>query len=163
MAITIQGPLAAQLFQLGGASNVGGGDEKFKGKADVRPKGFDSAPAPTAPPIEQGEDTSGGQAKALAAAAQMGLSMYMKSKSGAVAPDANGNGYGLGGNLVSGDAGNASFAGTQQASLFSPSTGVQMPKDNGYRSANPYALDYSNNKQSPTLFNYGGHYGGATY
>jgi hypothetical protein len=160
MAITIQAPLAAQLFSLGGASNVGN-DVKFKSNPDARPKGFDTG---TAPPVDmQPQQNSGGQMKGLMAAAQAGLQMYMGSKSGAAPVDEKGNGYGLGGNLVSGDMGNSDYAGTQKATLFSPSASPPSPADNGYRSSNPYALDYSNDKQKPTLFNYGGHYGGSTY
>lgn len=162
MAVTIQAPLAAQLFQLGGASDVGGGEQKFKGNTDARPRGFDTGQAPPLPSHDPSMDPTNGRNKALGTMAQAGLQMYMQSRGGSVPVDSNGNGYGLGGNLVTGDAGNATYAGTKAPSLFSPMT-PQSPPDNGYRDANPYALDYSNNKSTPTLFNYGGHYGGSTY
>lgn len=166
MAITIQAPLADQLFQLGsGASNVGGGESKFKGDVNARPRGFDTGQAPPLPDHVPMQDTSDGRAKALAGVAQVGMQMYMKSKMGGTGPDANGNGYGLGGNLTGGDINNPTYAGTQKPSIMSMFSSQEspMPRDNGYRDSSPYALDYSNNKQAPTLFNYGGHYGGSTY
>jgi len=160
MAVQIQAPLAAQLFQLGGASNVGGGDGNFKGNVQARPQGFDAGHLPQG---QQGEKKGDGRMAALANLAGAAASAYAGSQAGATPPDAAGNGYGLGGNLVSGTVDTPQYAGTQQtgiASLFS-SPEAPMPVSNGYQDANPMALQYEGGRSS--LFNYGGSYGGATY
>jgi hypothetical protein len=160
MAITVQAPLAAQLYSLGSASDVGGKDVQFKGNVSARPQGFDTGqramPAPA-------KDRSGERSKALGSIASTAIGAYLGSQSGSAPVSEAGNGYGLGGNLVSGTVDNPEYAGTQQATLFSPSTQSNMPADNGYRDSNPYALDYSNGRQRSSLFNYSGSYGGATY
>lgn len=160
MAITIQAPLAAQLFSLGGAADVGGKDVQFKGDVQSRPQGFSTGKRLQQAP---GPDRSGERSKALGSIASTAIGAYLGSQSGSAPVDSSGNGYGLGGNLVSGDVGSGQYAGTQQATLFSPEAQPNMPADNGYRDSNPYALDYSNGGQRPTLFNYSGSYGGATY
>jgi len=162
MAVTIQAPLAAQLFSLGSASNVGGGDTNFKGNRQAQPQGFDAGKPPQ-PMRKQQQSSGGGQAGAIANIAGTLASAYMGSQSGATPPDAAGNGFGLGGNLASGDVGNAQYAGTQKAtaaSLFSPQA-TPVPVSNGYQDSNPYALQYQGGQAS--LFNYGGSYGGASY
>lgn len=160
MAVTIQAPLAAQLFSLGGAADVGGATQQFKGREESRPRGFDAGE------IQQhqgGKESGDGRAAAIANMAGAAASAYMGSQSGATPPDAAGNGFGLGGNLVSGTVDNQQLAGTQKAqaaSLFS-SPEAPVPVSNGYQDPNPMALQYQGGQAS--LFNYGGSYGGASY
>lgn len=165
MAITVQAPLAAQLFSLGAASNVGGGDTTFKGNKQSQPQGFS---VHTRAPIPQGGSNQGQQYAALSNALQVGIGAYMKAKEGSNSgPDENGNGYGLGGTLVNGEANNPSYAKTTGPSLktlFSSTPEPDInPADNGYRDTNPYALNYANNPNRPSLFRYSGSYGGASY
>lgn len=167
MAITVQAPLAAQLFSLGAASNVGGGDTTFKGNRAAQPQGFSTGGGRGAPAPEK--DKSGERSAALANVLQTGIQAYMGSQGAgaSAAPDAQGNGFGLGGTLASGDANNPSYAQTTGPSLktlFSSAPEPQInPADNGYRDTNPYALNYANNPSRKSLFNYSGSYGGATY
>lgn len=103
MAVNIQAPLANQLFALG--QTVGAqGNNQVTGQADVG--GFrNRAPAPMAP--QQGG--SGGTGALASVGAAMGAGLMDKLK-GTPQTDEKGNGFALGGNLVSGDMGNASYA-----------------------------------------------------
>lgn len=162
MAIEIKAPLAAQLFALGAAP----GQEKFSYKGN-KPSGFNPGRLPPAPAL-QGEDHSGGQARALASvggALAGAAGKYFGAPSST--PDSQGNGFGLGGTLVSGDAGNAKFAGDEKKGIldmFTTPEQQEMLMDNGTTpQTNPYALNYGNAPKKSSLFNYGGSYGGATY
>ena len=158
----IMGPLANQLFQLG--TQQGGGSNLQAYQAPQVNSHVEYAKFQ--PPPEKKSGGSGAQAGALANIAGMAASAYMGSQSGAAPTSEAGNGFGLGGNIASGEVGSAEYAGTQQAtpaSIFSTPE-VAAPVDNGYRSSNPYAADYGQMQtQKPSIFTYGGSYGGATY
>lgn len=133
MAIDIKAPLADRLFALG--SMVGPDNPQFKYQGGNRGSyhGNLQMPQPQANPHE------GGQAKGLASVAGALIGMYNKSGQPA-ATDAAGNGFGLGGNLVSGDAGNAGYAGTR--GLFSFGDETQNAGQNGLFEGFKYGSPY---------------------
>ena len=150
MAIDIKAPLVEQLFAIG--QSVGaGGNNTVTGRAQTG--GFQNrapAPAPQAP--------SGGNGYGALASVAGGLAgKYLGSNVTDTQVDAKGNGFGLGGNLVDGQMGGASYAGDSAKSplmnLFNKKEAPSyMPKDNGTTpNTNPYALDYANAPQVPGL------------
>lgn len=162
MAISIQAPVAQQLFALGSTSS---GNDKFNYQGK-KPGGFRQGQLMQAPVVKN--ESSGGQAKALASvggALAGAASNYLNTPSST--PDSQGNGFGLGANLVSGEAGSAKYAGDEKPGLMDlvfKKEDDQMPVDNGTTpQENPYALNYGNARQRSSLFTYGGSYGGATY
>lgn len=116
MAIDIKAPLAERLFALG--SNVGADNPQFKYKSRTSGRSFR---AQASPMMQQGEDHSGGQAKALASIGGALASAYGNYQGTPAATNATGQGFGLGGSVVGGDVGNASYAGYDK-SLFGSST-----------------------------------------
>ena len=150
MAIDIKAPLVEQLFAIGQAVGAGG-NNTVTGQAQTG--GFQNrAPAP-APQTNAGGNGYG----ALASAAGGLAGQYLGSKMTDTQVDAKGNGFGLGGNLVDGQMGGASYAGDSAQSplmsLFNKKAAPSyMPKDNGTTpNTNPYALDYANAPQAPGL------------
>ena len=150
MAINIKAPLVEQLFAIG--QSVGAnGNNAVTGQAQTG--GFQNrAPAP-APQTESGGNGSG----ALATAAGHLAGQYLGSKVPDTQVDAKGNGFGLGGKLVDGQMGRASYAGDSAQSplmsLFNKKAAPSyMPKDNGTTpNTNPFALNYANAPQAPGL------------
>ena len=150
MAIDIKAPLVEQLFAIG--QTVGAtGNNSVTGQAQTG--GFQNrapAPAPQAP--------SGGNGYgALATAAGSLAGRYLGGTVADTQVDAKGNGFGLGGNLVDGQMGGASYAGdsaqNRLMSLFNKKEAPGfMPKDNGTTpNTNPFALNYANAPQAPGL------------
>ncbi len=163
MAITIQAPLAQQLFALG--TQVGSsGNEKFNYQSN-RPDEYRPANLPQPQGAQNPHAEGQGKAIATVAATIAGQAFGSSPSS---TPDANGNGFGIGSNLESGDVGAAKYAGSERTgilqSLMSPQQDQGMPADNGTTpQTNPYALDYGNAaKRKASLFNYSGSYGGAS-
>lgn len=150
MAIDIKAPLVEQLFAIG--QSVGAnGNNAVTGQAQTG--GFQNrAPAP-APQTESGGNGSG----ALATAAGHLAGQYLGSKVPDTQVDAKGNGFGLGGKLVDGQMGGASYAGdsaqNRLMSFFNKKEAPSyMPKDNGTTPhTNPFALNYANAPQAPGL------------
>ena len=150
MAINIKAPLVEQLFAIGQTIGAGG-NNSVTGQAQVG--GFQNrAPAP-APQTDSG----GGGYGALATAAGHLAGQYLGSPVTNTQVDAKGNGFGLGGNLVSGQMGEASYAGDSSQnrlmSIFNRKEAPSyMPKDNGTTPhTNPFALNYANAPQAPGL------------
>lgn len=150
MAINIKAPLVEQLFAIG--QSVGAeGNNAVTGQAQTG--GFQNrAPAP-APQTESGGNGFG----ALATAAGHLAGQYLGSKVPDTQVDAKGNGFGLGGKLVNGQMGGASYAGDSSQnrlmSFFNKKEAPSyMPKDNGTTpNTNPFALNYANAPQAPGL------------
>lgn len=133
MAIDIKAPLADRLFALG--STVGADNPTFKYKGGQGGSYSGQAPLMGPAPASNGD----GRAKGLASIAGALASAY--SQNGApAATNANGNGFGLGGNLVSGAAGNADYAG--QRGLFSFGAETQNAGQNGLFNGFTYGSNY---------------------
>lgn len=110
MAIDIKAPLADRLYALG--SMVGDeGTPQFKG----RNKG--SSYRGSAPVMQSQGESGGGALSAIGAIGGSLLNGWLNSETPA-ATDASGNGFGLGGNLSSGDVGNAQYAGMRRPGIF---------------------------------------------
>lgn len=111
MAIDVKAPLADRLFALG--SNVGPDNPQFKyqGGNHGSYHGNLSMPTPQENPHE------GGQARGLASIGAALGAAWNQSASTPAATNEQGNGFGIGGNLASGDVGNADYAGNR--GLFS--------------------------------------------
>lgn len=150
MAIDIKAPLVEQLFAIG--QSVGAdGNNTVTGQAQTG--GFKNrAPTPSS------QAPSGGNGYGALASAAGGLAgQYLGSNVTDTQVDAKGNGFGLGGKLVDGQMGGASYAGDSAQSplmnIFNKKEAPSyMPKDNGTTpNTNPYALDYANAPQAPGL------------
>jgi hypothetical protein len=85
------------------------------------------------------EDTGDGRAKGLASIAGAVIG-GLSANGQPAATNEQGNGFGLGGNLVSGDAGNADYAGKR--GLFSFGSEPQNAGQNGLFDGFKYGSDY---------------------
>ena len=132
MAIDIKAPLADRLFALG--STVGADNPTFKYKGGNRGSYHGSAPMP------QPQQESDGRAKGLASVAGALVGAISNSSTPA-ATNAQGNGFGLGGNLASGEVGNANYAGTNNG-LYSFMNEPQNAGQNGLFEGFKYGSTY---------------------
>lgn len=134
MAIDIKAPLADRLFALG---TMTGTPDSPTFKYQGGNRGSYSGQAPI---MQQGEDHSGGQAKALASIGGALASAYGNYQGTPAATNDQGNGFGLGGNLVSGSVDSADYAGYDK-SLFGNST-PQNAGQNGLFDGFSYGRKY---------------------
>lgn len=135
MAIEVKAPLANRLFALG---TMTGDPESptFKYQGGQRDSYQGSAPL-MAPQADKGD----GRAKGLASVAGALAGAYMQSQGGTpAATNAQGNGFGLGGNLASGEVGNADYAGTR--GIFSFGNEPQNAGQNGLFDGFTYGSKY---------------------
>lgn len=139
MAIEIKAPLADRLFALG--STVGPDNPQFKYQGGNRGSYHGNLSIPT----PQEDKHSGGQAKALASIGAAVAGGLMNNAATPAATDAVGNGFGLGGNLASGEVGNAGYAGNKGMFDFGSQTqnAGQTGLLNDFRYGNQPAPDRS--------------------